>query len=556
MSDSFGKTARSVSLQILQLDLGSRGIEQDVNEFEMRALEGRKDARSRRSKPFDSARAESTRDFSLVSARDAFVFLLAESPPPGTGLRCIHTKERLPPPNQASPRDLSVLARCMPTDLWVITESNDGYGSTHLQIRLQRPMDASDWDRPSFYCHRVKSFEMDLSSFFEDTYFLETLGLASPTQFIFPNLHKLRWYPSPPESFHHLRLFLAPGIQDLRLGGFGTISHLSILFNLTIKCPSLRSVEILIHSLQDVAVPIVSTFVRSLVRIESLAIPTLDETAFAHLARLPALKSLEFHSPRTLHSFLQPSAGSAYFPALTQLTAPAMECGAALVGMLPNRPLVTLRIFGNSFHPTHYGSTILFRSSEIDPSANAPTSDQINMYCVRGDMLLPLFSFANLVSVTLVHPVGFDLDDAIVLGMAHAWSRIESLALLAGSFRHVHPRVTLEGLSAFAEHCPRLRSLSMTLDATMVPKLRGNDKKPRVTQESLTCVDVYLSLISKPGRVAVFLSAIFPELRWISTSYDERLDEMEEDDADEPIVEQEVVDSHVLWKAVEDALQQ
>ncbi|KAJ7495504.1 hypothetical protein FB451DRAFT_1387525 [Mycena latifolia] len=383
---------------------------------------------------------------------------------------------------------ISNFLKCMPNDVWDITESEEYNGP--IEIRLKRPIATSDWDRPLFYCHRVKSFDMDMDRFFEDADFFQTLGLAFPGEFIFPNLRKLRWYPMPSESFHHVRWFLAPEIRDLGLGGIGTISHLSILSTL-VRCPSLNSVEIIIHQIRAIALPIVSTF------------------------NVPPHLLEWYHIVLWLRS------------------------------VSSEAPLITPVLLLDNFIP------LWQRTAPIHLSEN-----YISMYCVRGDVLLPLFSFANLVIVTLRHPVGFDLDDTTVLGMARAWPRIESLALLAGNFRHVHPRVTLEGLSAFAEHCPHLRTLSMTLDATMVPKLRGKNKKPRVAQESLAYLNVSVSPISNPGRVAVFLSAIFPELQWISTSYDDLMAEMQGEDVDEPVVGPEVIDSHVVWKTVEDALEE
>jgi hypothetical protein len=116
-------------------------------------------------------------------------------------------------------------------------------------------------------------------------------------------------------------------------------------------------------------------------------------------------------------------------------------------------------------------------------------------------------------------------------------------------------RVTLEGLCAFAKHCPNLETLEMTFDATVVPKIRRNGKK-RKSQHTLSVLSVALSPIRKPRRVAKFLSAIFPRLTDIETLYEEILYDRtdDEDDDEDVVVEAEVIASYRRWKVVEEAL--
>ncbi|KAJ7135714.1 hypothetical protein C8R44DRAFT_534588, partial [Mycena epipterygia] len=143
--------------------------------------------------------------------------------------------------------------------------------------------------------------------------------------------------------------------------------------------------------------------------------------------------------------------------------------------------------------------------------------DQLDIYSVGGEIFKPLLSFSNLVSLSLSHPVGFNLDDAVVRDMARAWPRIELLWLPHGRSPHrISPRVTLEGVYAFAIHCPRLQALTMTFDATVVPKAKIEGRN-RVSQHSLGLLDVAYSPVSKPRPVATFLSAIFPHLKTIGT---------------------------------------
>jgi hypothetical protein len=179
------------------------------------------------------------------------------------------------------------------------------------------------------------------------------------------------------------------------------------------------------------------------------------------------------------------------------------------------------------------------------------SADQYSLYTVGGDILRPLLSFTNLVAVSLSHPVGFDLDDSVILDMAAAWSRIERIFLTAASYTHVPSRVTLQGLSAFAKSCPLLRHLAMTFDATSVPKIGVIQK----TQHSLVGIEVALSPITDPRRVANFLSAMFPHLTEIRTLYDlVRRGDDSVSGAPKVVNGTHISNSHKIWKRAEKAL--
>jgi hypothetical protein len=139
--------------------------------------------------------------------------------------------------------------------------------------------------------HRVRSLELGGS--FGTSDFLEALGLSLPTAYMFSNLDSLKWSPqSPPESdsvFHHIRLFLTPDITSLTLYGIKTVSDLSTLSNLVVRCPSLRNVCLGLHAIDVVQeISRISTFVYGLKHIESLTVPTLDDIALCISLKLPA----------------------------------------------------------------------------------------------------------------------------------------------------------------------------------------------------------------------------------------------------------------------------
>lgn len=82
----------------------------------------------------------------------------------------------------------------------------------------KRTILTTDWERPLFYLHRVKSLTVEDDYLFETSDCFEALSLCHPGAQIFPNLQKLHWRPEPWTAFHHVRLFLAPQIKDLHLG--------------------------------------------------------------------------------------------------------------------------------------------------------------------------------------------------------------------------------------------------------------------------------------------------------------------------------------------------
>ncbi|KAJ7660556.1 hypothetical protein B0H17DRAFT_907175, partial [Mycena rosella] len=137
--------------------------------------------------------------------------------------------------------------------------------------------------------------------------------------------------------------------------------------------------------------------------------------------------------------------------------------------------------------------------------------DELDIYSVGGESLRPLFCFRNLVTVSLEHTIGVELDDAVVGNMARAWPLLESLSIPPDPAYRLSLRVTLEGVYAFATHYPHLRLLKIAFDATVVPKIKI-DGRQRVCQHSLDQLHVAYSPIDKPRPVAKFLSTIFPHL--------------------------------------------
>ncbi|KAJ7224925.1 hypothetical protein B0H12DRAFT_1328790 [Mycena haematopus] len=452
------------------------------------------------------------------------------------------------------------LLKCMPDDLLdipdIVRENPErGFGRRPPPadpIRIRRPILPTDWERPLFYMCRVKFFS--LPSIHRYSEVLDNFGSCLPTETIFPNLEKLYWHEPPLE---HLSLFMTPRLANIRLSGADSADFSSVSSYVR-KCPGLKTVDLLINvGVYDAAArsswPF-STIVRGLMHLEELCVPEVDSTALAHLAKLPRLKSLYFAYQDPLEEPLGQSNRSVGFPALTQLGVPSVAAATTLLKFFWKTPLETLIIHNSSCTPMTKMAAWEFYSSLGAHCSHASllkivdggltyvmeaSPEQITTYSVGGDVLQPLFSFTNLHQVELRHTVGFDLDDATILDMARSWPRITALTLEASTTRHMPSRVTLGGLYAFAEHCPRLSSLGITFDATSIPHtpLSG---EIRTRQLCFMSLHVYCSPIGDPERVAEFLFSMFPRLRIIHTSYPMAAGTVPED----------VFDSHTLWKDV------
>jgi hypothetical protein len=100
------------------------------------------------------------------------------------------------------------------------------------------------------------------------------------------------------------------------------------------------------------------------------------------------------------------------------------------------------------------------------------------------------------------------------LEMARSWPRLESLNLELDTPPQPN-HVTLHSLRSLARHCPDLRELRMTFDATVIPL--PDTSSAHVLQTSLTTIEPCHSRILDPFQVARFISGIFPCLEFIKT---------------------------------------
>ncbi|KAF8183736.1 hypothetical protein K438DRAFT_1937409 [Mycena galopus ATCC 62051] len=201
-----------------------------------------------------------------------------------------------------------------------------------------------------------------------------------------------------------------------------------------------------------------------------------------------------------------------------------IEFAIELLSLRPNWCLVNLRIgtkqaaTKSDTHQLYAALAVAFRSPD-SPEMSPSPGDPFANYVVDGHTLAALFCFGNLTEITLIPPVGFDIDDAMAWDMARAWPKVKTLRLSAGSSDSRHPSsLSILSLRAFATHCPELTSLWITFAST-VPR-SDDPHETHITQTSLTSLDVDISPIADPRPVAKYIAAVFPNLETISTHDD------------------------------------
>jgi hypothetical protein len=395
----------------------------------------------------------------------------------------------------------------------------------HPIQQLTRPIVASDWDRVLKYSHRVKHLTSpgtshdlprpNLHAIFE------ALRQGVPGGYFLPNLLHLVWNHSAETTAQWIDLFLGPRITSVSIYNCPSDGTLSTFAR---RAPALTGLSIGPGPLDspDLTYDERCKLVRALTHIEWLEVGTLDREAFMHLGQLESLD--------TLHACLPPSV---FFPETFE---PTLYYNLRVVKLeleqTPLRPLVKfvqtwdnpgLESFEAEFYlcPLPDGVEELYHTLIAHSSHEFLHTLKVQCYCTTddpaifvqpGDSLRPLFCFANLEFVSIHTPAGSDLDDATIADMARSWPYLTELHLRPGN-QHRPPRGTLVGLQTLAQHCPFLRALSITLDATAIPvgAIAG--------QRSVESLHMGSSPITTAAPVARWLSSVFRGLTDVRADY-------------------------------------
>ncbi|KAJ7742295.1 hypothetical protein B0H16DRAFT_1861279 [Mycena metata] len=368
---------------------------------------------------------------------------------------------------------------CMPADLWGLpVQTGDIY-----RLNLVRPIVPADWDRPLFYLNRVKRLEATLEPEFPCEEVFAALCMSLPTEHFFPNLRRLDWIYMSLSVFPYLRTLLSPRLTRLGL-------------HLTTTMP--------------------------VQHIEKLDITDLDEHAFMHLGSLPTFKSLVLENFIDIPSFRYDHSDG--FPALTtlELWPNTLKDGTSCIMSLTPIRLKTLAITVEC-ESTFPEVAALFRAIADNIPHAGLTYLEIEINDSRDDDgILPsalpdgaiehdllrrtLCHFGHLTYAELQIPGALEITDVLVLELARAWPDVEQLHLNNHRFS-TRCSVTLNALRALAEHCPKLTTLGLQLDARVIPRAQNS-----VVQTNLRSLYIGFSPILDPPGVGGFLFGTFPAL--------------------------------------------
>ncbi|KAJ6501220.1 hypothetical protein C8R47DRAFT_1317230 [Mycena vitilis] len=400
------------------------------------------------------------------------------------------------------------ILKCLPPDTWEISEGT---------FRIRRPLKVEDWDRVLVYSRLIREYQ-DLPAAFTNDMPLDSSVLPSvvaslPPVPIFPNLRVL-YGACGGELFPYLRYLMGPRATKLHIEVWtGDICTFSALPSIGSRCPSVKELQLYGPCADVGGRDSMSTLVTKLFLLQKLGVLSLDTHAHQHISRLRSLESLALRHLDTIPFPSHSLPSGLFFLALRDLELQSKSinlatnfmsrtCDAPLGKVFVMAPACTaadLFAFFSTFSAPRRSPSDL-TSIKVRISNSAPHT---GLYTLATDAIRTLFGFPNLRHVELETPP-FDLDAEAVTTMALAWPSIEHLQMATS-------RPTIMSLHAFSRHCPRLRYLDFSVDATDA-QIVHPPISHRVVQTALETIRVGDSPIGSPGEVAQLLSSIFPSL--------------------------------------------
>ncbi|KAJ7608918.1 hypothetical protein DFH06DRAFT_1485949 [Mycena polygramma] len=419
-----------------------------------------------------------------------------------------------------------------------------------------RPIMLSDWTRLLIYTPRVKVLSLDDSQE-GAAEIIGALGVSCPGGYLFPNLRLFKGPFMTSLSFP-IRPFLPPTLKDITIFCGATNDNISLLSTLAMSCGELHSVSISFHSRSEHADAATSLLVCALPQLRTLKICAPSVAAMQHIAMLPGLTWLELVEIPTAFPMLCSSA-STMFPQLRHLTLGpiAIDLATEFLATLSCRPFISVRIKLATL-ATSAATESLFQSFKtacsheslssftLQNSASILPGGAWENYTVTGHALRVFTCFTNMEILSIMSPVGFDLDDATLLQLAVAWPDLAELSL-THNLTNTRPQLTLRSLHAIARHCPYLQTLTLEFNAMNIPLHIGDAP---VVQHALSELGVAGSSIAASPPVARYLSRLFPNLADIATIREDE-DNEEPEELDEHARE---IGFHRLWKQVEEQI--
>ncbi|KAG2343031.1 hypothetical protein BDR05DRAFT_963419 [Suillus weaverae] len=425
---------------------------------------------------------------------------------------------------------LEPLIRCLPQSLWKQDDK---------KLEFQRTMTLDDWSIFCKYNYRIHSLVNQFhSSYVNDKMIcdIEIWRALSCPPFSFPllpNLTSLTWTEASDERFQYIRLFITPQLTMLsihaRSSAFDTFgpSEQSIMSSIPKSCPSVSDFSLVIDSGRSIRPRDTSTLLQCWSHLTSVRTEMVSEAGILHLSSLPSLRVLKFQLPPTpISAATQKLLQRPAFCALQELdvTCKSLVVLEAFLEKITVAPKVLL------FTITHGVDSVRALPASISHIANGCAHSslqavQFNIInepvdsnaLIEAEAFQPLFAFHNLCKLKFQahgHCI-VRMDDAALLEMAKAWPLLEELYIIRyGQSSH---KVTPNAFVSLLQHCPRLVSVSLTIDWSTIDVHAIPPEIPceGFSHKALSRVFCAGSRIDYPINIAVFISAIAPNINLI-----------------------------------------
>ncbi|KAF7986685.1 hypothetical protein HWV62_20194 [Athelia sp. TMB] len=407
--------------------------------------------------------------------------------------------------------DISPLLWCFPQDVWDGSKEREHCGGSWFRFEAETAKEGPNL-LGQIYC---------------------ALDAAKPRDCLLPNLRRLHWQDN--EHLSYIHIFLSPSISNLSivLPLRPTIADQSVLLALY-SSPNITrfrlSVEARIRRMHPKDFPDIShalkDFVSSWTQLRVLDIPDthFNTASLVHVARLPNLDDISARLGQDIDfSCLK----APIFPALRRLNVfcDGVATCQALLMTSQTWALRTLEVMlGTGYLDSEQSIESFFISlqSQLSHDAlryiglyNDDAPDASNYHLLPLATLAPLFSFTSLYILQISTPHSFDLTNEDLRKIAEAWAHLELLCL--GNAGWGAPsKVTPLGLATLFNKCPRLRALSIAIDASIIdiPLDAIAAMKPNTSLIQLNMQD---SRIGDEQMMATYMFHLVPNLNYITS---------------------------------------
>ncbi|KAH9937946.1 hypothetical protein B0H21DRAFT_711363 [Amylocystis lapponica] len=420
------------------------------------------------------------------------------------------------------------LLKLVDPDHWIEVRIN-GIKTFEFLLPYVPPM-----PRAPYYAGLVRSFEWN-SNLDVDLDTLKIFVQNPKLQTVFPNLRYLNWSESRPLVFPWVTNFFGPRVRtiflDSELGLSDPNRTMGVCYALEERCKELETLSlarlpnhpgvdskvawVLGQSSFDLkeffATRVEPASLVALSKMQRLASLTVGLTcATLHSPLVNATSQLDFAALETLQldlDFLD-EASLALFRAIQ---APVLHSLALEVTHQPTAYVLQLHLDALAHAPfaKTLGELVLFFTDvDADVTPDTPSAPFAPSHIVTARTLRPLLGMRQLEGLDVRTP-RMDVAPDFLQTCAQTFAAAEALALLPSVHGSGSRCAPLEALAAFAEHCPRLLSLGLCVDATRVPA-------GRVSESCLAALTVCDAPIGEPEEVAGFLVGLFPGLKLLS----------------------------------------